>query len=80
MNFWVLVLTLESPAKQDNTNDLVEIFTPNGDHISFVVDEIYDEDMNLVDVCRHPDDIYYLKLDSNIEIPEYSMIKIVKWG
>ena len=58
--------------------DLVEIFTPLGEHISFVVNEIYDEDMNRVDVCRHPDNIYYLKLDSNIEIPEYSMIKIVK--
>ena len=58
--------------------DLVELFTPSGEHISFVVEEIYDEDMNRVDVCRHPDDIYYLKLDSNIEIPEYSMIKIVE--
>ncbi len=60
--------------------DLVELFTPNGEHISFVVDEIFDEDMNKVDVCRHPDNIYYLKLDSNIEIPEYSMIKIVERG
>ena len=58
--------------------DLVELFTPSGEHISFVVDEIYDEDMNRVDVCRHPDNIYYLKLDTNIEIPEYSMIKIVE--
>jgi len=58
--------------------DLVELFTPSGEHISFVVDEIYDEDMNKVDVCRHPDNIYYLKLDSNISIPEYSMIKIVE--
>ena len=58
--------------------DLVELFTPNGEHISFVVEEVFDEDMNRVDVCRHPDNIYYLKLDSNIEIPEYSMIKIVR--
>ena len=59
-------------------DDLVELFTPNGDHIQFIVTDIYDADMNKVDVCRHPDDIYYLKLDTNIEIPEYSMIKIVK--
>ena len=58
--------------------DLVELFTPSGEHISFVVSEIYDEDKNSVDVCRHPDNIYYLKLDSDIEIPEYSMIKIVE--
>ena len=59
-------------------DDLVELFTPNGDHIQFVVTDIYDADMNKVDVCRHPDDIYYLKLDTDIEISEYSMIKIVK--
>ena len=58
--------------------DLVELFTPSGEHISFVVTELYDEDMNRVDVCRHPDNIYYLKLDSDISIPEYSMIKIVE--
>ena len=58
--------------------DLVELFTPSGEHISFVVDELFDCDKNAVDVARHPDNIYYLKLDSNIEIPEYSMIKIVR--
>lgn len=58
--------------------DLVELFTPSGEHISFVVEELYDSEMNIVDVARHPDDIYYLKLDSNISIPEYSMIKIVE--
>ena len=58
--------------------DTVELFTPNGEHVSFVVTELYDSDMNKEDVARHPDDIYYLKLDSNIEIPEYSMIKIVE--
>ena len=60
--------------------DTVELFTPSGEHISFVVSELYDSDMNSVDVARHPDDIYYLKLDSNISIPEYSMIKIVERG
>ena len=34
--------------------------------------------MEKVDVARHPDNIYYLKLDGDYEIPEYSMIKIVK--
>ena len=58
--------------------DLVELFTPSGEHISFVVDELFDCDKNVVDVARHPDDIYYLRLDTDIEIPEYSMIKIVE--
>ena len=58
--------------------DLVEVFTPSGEHINFVVSELFDEDMNPVDVARHPDNIYYLKMNSDLEIPEYSMIKIVK--
>ena len=32
----------------------------------------------LIDVARHPDNIYYLELDTSIEIPEYSMMKIIK--
>ena len=58
--------------------DLVELFTPRGDHITFVVEELYDEEMNKLDVARHPDNIYYLKVDSDIEIPEYAMLKIVE--
>ena len=58
--------------------DYVELFTPMGDRVVFKVEELFDCDMNRVDVARHPDDIYYLKFDSDISIEEYSMIKIVK--
>ena len=57
--------------------DKVEVFTPNGDYIDFIVEELYDEEMNPMEVARHPDNIYYLKLEGNYVIPEYSMIKIV---
>ena len=58
--------------------DLVEVFTPNGDDYTFTVEELYDEEMNKIDVARHPDNIYYLKINTNIDIPEYSMIRLVK--
>jgi len=58
--------------------DKVEVFTPNHERIEFVVDELLDEDKNSIDVARHPDNIYYLGIKTDIEIPEYSMIKIVK--
>ena len=57
--------------------DNIELFTPGGDHIEFKVEKLYNEDMESLDVARHPDDIYYLYLDTDIEIPEYSMIKVV---
>ena len=34
--------------------------------------------MNKIDVARHPDNIYYLKVNSDLEIPEYSMLKIIE--
>lgn len=58
--------------------DYVELFTPKGDRIVFLVEELYDEDMMKVDVARHPDNIYYLKVKCNFLVDEYSMLKIVK--
>ena len=58
--------------------DTIEVFTPYGLHVEFEVTELFNENMESEEVARHPDNIYYLKLDGNYEIPEYSMIKIVK--
>ena len=55
-----------------------EIILKKGEHINFVVTELYDEDMNQLEVARHPDSIYYLKVDIPIEIPEYSMLRIIE--
>ena len=57
--------------------DVIEVFTPNGAHLKFTLEKLYNEDMEKIDVARHPDNIYYLYLDTLIAIPEYSMIKIV---
>lgn len=57
--------------------DTVELFTPNGDRISFKIEKLYDEDMNLLDVARHPDNIYYIYLDTDIQIVAYSMIRLL---
>lgn len=57
--------------------DVIEVFTPNGAHLKFTLEKLYNEDMERIDVARHPDNIYYLYLDTLIDIPEYSMIKIV---
>lgn len=58
--------------------DTIELFTPNGKHLEFTLEHLYDEDKNKLDVARHPDNIYYLYLDTDIEIPEYSMIRLIK--
>lgn len=53
----------------------VEVFTPNGDVIPFVIDEVYDKDLNPIGVARHPEEIIKLKLDTNLKIGEYSMMR-----
>ncbi|MBQ2639893.1 MAG: U32 family peptidase [Bacilli bacterium] len=57
--------------------DKVELFTPFGDNITFNVEKIYTEDMDSIDVARHPDNIYYIYLDTDLEIGEYSMIRLI---
>lgn len=57
--------------------DQVELFTPKGDNIIFNIEKIYTEDMEEIDVARHPDNIYYIYLDTNVEIDPYSMIRLI---
>jgi len=54
----------------------VEVFTPKGDVVSFKIDEVYDENMNPIGIARHPEEVIKLNIDLDIEIPEYSMIRL----
>ena len=54
--------------------DVVEIFGPNLDATTFVIDEIYDEDENLIDICRHPRMIVEIPYEK--EVLEDSMIRL----
>lgn len=56
-----------------SVGDKVELFTPNGDIYSFTIDEMYDEDMNILDVARHPEQVIKFYFEGNIE--EYSMLR-----
>ena len=55
--------------------DKVEIFTPSGEFYNYTIKEIYDEDMNKLEVARHPEQILKLKFDKELE--EYSMMRLV---
>ena len=52
-----------------------EIFTPAGEVYKYTVDKIYDEDMNELEVARHPEQV--LKLKFNHSLPAYSMIRLI---
>ena len=55
--------------------DKVELFGPNKEYYSFVVDKFYDEDMNEITVARHPQQIIYLPFVD--EISKCSMLRKV---
>lgn len=61
-----------------SVGDEVEIFTPNGEVYPYKVLDIYEEDMTRIDVARHPEEVLKLKFDK--EIPNYSMIRLIKKG
>ena len=56
--------------------DLVEIFTPTGTTYEYKIENIYDEDMNELDVARHPEEV--LKIPFDKEVEEYSMIRLIR--
>lgn len=58
--------------------DKVELFTPNKESIIFTVEKLYNEDMEEETIARHPDNIYYIELNTNIKIEEYSMIRLIE--
>lgn len=58
--------------------DEIELFTPAGKTITFTLEKLLDEQLTEIDVARHPDNIYHVYLDTDIEITEYSMIRLIK--
>ena len=53
--------------------DKVEIFSPTEEY-TITIDKLYDENMNSIDIARHPGEL--LKIPFEKELPKYSMIRI----
>ena len=81
-DFLALVLSYDKKEKilylkQRNLfskGDNVVLFTPK-DELSFVVDEIYDDKNNLIEVANQADSYVKIKLDVDFEVDKYAMIK-----
>ena len=54
--------------------DKVTLFTPH-DEMTFTVSKIYDDNYNLVDVARHPDNIYFIEIKIAFDVCAYSMLR-----
>ena len=56
--------------------DIVEIFGPNHEIITYQFNTIYDEDGNIIDIVRHPRQIVKISIDNRLDV--YDMIRIKK--
>lgn len=54
--------------------DKVTLFTPR-DEMTFTVSKIYDDSDNLVDVARHPANIYFIEIKIDFDVCAYSMLR-----
>ena len=52
-----------------------EIFTPDGEVYKYKIDKIYDENMQELELARHPEQVLKIKFDH--ELPVYSMIRLI---
>ena len=59
-------------------NDEVEVFTPSGKTYTFIIDKMYDENMEEIEVARHPEEIINIAVDLPFAIEPYSMMRIKK--
>ncbi len=59
------------------TGDKVEIFTPEGKNYRFIVKELYNENMETIDVARHPEEIVYIREELPFKVGDYSMMRKV---
>ncbi len=56
--------------------DEVQVFTPSGNTHTFVIEKMTDENMQEIDVARHPEEIINIFVDIPFEVEEYSMMRI----
>ena len=58
------------------SGDMTEIFTPDGEVYKYKIDKIYDENMQELELARHPEQVLKLKFPHKLK--EYSMIRLIK--
>lgn len=58
-------------------NEEVEVFTYDNQNFNFIIEEVYDQDMNKIEIANRSDEILYIKI--NKEVKKDYMIRRVKY-
>ena len=56
---------------------MVEFFGPNIETFTYIIPEIYDEENNLLDVARHPEQVIKFKLNKKVYVYDMMRIKVL---
>ena len=59
------------------SGDIVEIFGPEHNIITYKLDKIFDEDGNEIDIVRHPKQIVKIKIEDTLNIDDMIRVKLV---
>ena len=57
--------------------DIVEFFGPNIETFTYTIPKIYDEENNLLDVARHPEQIIKFKLNKKVYVYDMMRVKVL---
>ena len=57
--------------------DVVEFFGPNHNIITYVVDKIYDEEDNTIEIVNHPRQVVKMKINDKLEKYDLMRIKVI---
>ena len=57
--------------------DIVEFFGPNIETFTYTIPDIYDEDDNLLEVARHPEQIIKFKLNTKVYVYDMMRVKVL---
>ena len=57
--------------------DIVEFISPNFDFLDYTIEELYDCDMNIIDIANHPQMIIKIKADLPVQKNDMMRLKII---
>ena len=58
------------------SGQVVQFFGPNHETFDYLINTIYDNEGNIIEVCRHPKSIIKLKVDNKLQINDMMRLKV----
>ena len=57
-----------------SVGDVIEVMKPSGENIELTVKNMFDEELNEIESCPHPGQVFYIDIDA--ELDEYDILRM----